>query len=167
MNIKTMSRFANIFHIFILSIFVAGFFLVAKETHADDSLVACKAPEIEDSTANREMAVNKYLSVQPMRKVLSDMTTQISQTLPENQKREFETLMNEKVNVDVIEVAARQSMMRHFTAREILFLAQFYSSPEGRSVMSKFPKYMTDVMPVVQNELARAAQSTTKPQATP
>jgi hypothetical protein len=36
-------------------------------------------------------------------------------------------------------------------------LADFYGSPVGKSAMQKFGAYMTDIMPVVQAEIMKAA----------
>jgi hypothetical protein len=49
-------------------------------------------------------------------------------------------------------------MVRHFTVRELNALTDFYGSPEGRSAMKKFGAYMADVMPAIQQEMARAIQ---------
>jgi len=47
-------------------------------------------------------------------------------------------------------------MVRHFTVRELNALADFYGSPEGRSVMNKFGSYMADITPALQQEMLRA-----------
>lgn len=51
------------------------------------------------------------------------------------------------------------SMADNFTVAEINALTDFYSSPEGRSVMEKMPKYMSDTMPFIQQKSIEALRT--------
>jgi uncharacterized protein len=47
-------------------------------------------------------------------------------------------------------------MANHFTVGELNALTDFYGSPEGKSAMKKFGAYMSEIMPVIQQEMSHA-----------
>jgi len=116
------------------------------------------AEELPDTPGNRLAAAERYLEVVPMDEMIADSVKKTSMNLPENQRRAYVNFMMQSVRVDVFGRAAVASMARHFTVRELNALADFYGSPEGRSVMKKFGDYMADIMPVLQQELQRGYQ---------
>jgi hypothetical protein len=64
--------------------------------------------------------------------------------------------MTNYIRISVLERAVISNLVSHFTVREMDALTDFYESPEGRSAMKKFGAYMADVMPVIEQEIARA-----------
>lgn len=114
------------------------------------------AAQLGDRLEERQAAAERYLAVAPFGRIMKDAIEKSALTLPPEQRESFQMLMTRYVRVDVLEEAAKASMVRHFTARELNALADFYGSAEGRSAMRKFGDYMADVMPVVQQEMARA-----------
>ena len=116
------------------------------------------AEELPDTPGNRLAAAERYLEIVPMDEMIADSVKKTSMNLPENQRRAYVNFMTQSVRVDVFGRAAVASMARHFTVRELNALADFYGSPEGRSVMKKFGDYMADIMPVLQQELQRGYQ---------
>ena len=52
-----------------------------------------------------------------------------------------------------------EAMAKHFTVTEINALTEFYSKPEGVSVMKKFPAYMNDLMPYMQQMMMKGMQA--------
>jgi hypothetical protein len=62
-----------------------------------------------------------------------------------------------KVDIQVLEREAKQGLVRHFTAKEINAVANFYGSPEGRSIMKKFGVYIAELQPIIQREIRKAA----------
>ena len=50
-----------------------------------------------------------------------------------------------------------RQMTATFTTAELDALTEFYGSAEGQSIMLKFPKFISVVMPVIQQEVLRAA----------
>jgi len=116
------------------------------------------AEDIPDTPGDRQAAAERYLDVAPMDSIMRDMIEKTSQNLPEGQRKQFVELMTKYVRVSVLERAALSSMVRHFSVRELNALADFYGSQEGRSAMKKFGSYMADVMPVIQQEMARAVK---------
>jgi hypothetical protein len=119
-------------------------------------LQSALAASPSDTLEGRQSAAERYLAVAPFGRIMKDAIGKSAPTLPPEKRESFQELMTRYVRIDVLEAAAKRSMVRHFTARELNALADFYGSPEGRSAMRKFGDYMADVMPVVQQEMARA-----------
>jgi hypothetical protein len=111
-----------------------------------------------DTPGNRQAAAERYLAVAPMDSMMKDMFEKTSENLPAEQRKPYVNFMTKYVRINVLERAVISSMVRHFTVRELNALADFYGSPEGRSTMKKFGAYMADVMPVIQQEMARAIE---------
>lgn len=112
--------------------------------------------DIEDTQENRRTAAERYLKVTPMDSMMDDVIEKVAIQLPEEKRDEFKLFMGKYVRNYVLEDAAIQSMIKHFTTAEINALADFYSSPVGRSVIKKFGIYVADIMPVLMAELERA-----------
>ncbi len=66
-----------------------------------------------------------------------------------------QALMDE-VRYDTLRTAMIDAMTATFTVEEIEALTQFYSTPEGRSVMEKMSTYMAEVQPVIMKEVRRS-----------
>ena len=113
-------------------------------------------PDTADTPQARKEAAERYAKVSDVRKLMADSVEAMAQRMPDAQREEFRTLMITHVRPEVIEAAMMAAMRKHFTARELNALADFYGSEEGRSAMAKFGRYMADVMPLVQAEMARA-----------
>ena len=116
------------------------------------------AADIPDTPGNRQASAERYLSVAPLDSMMKDMVEKTAENLPTGERKAYVEFMTKYVRIQVLERSVVSSMVRHFTVRELNALADFYGSPEGRSAMKKFGVYMADVMPVIQQEMARAVQ---------
>lgn len=115
------------------------------------------AAGLPDTPENRTAEAKRYLTITPMSTLMREMTDEMAKTLPAEHKALFVKYMNEFVRIDVLEKASVDAMVKHLTAGEIKALADFYASPEGRSVMAKMPAYMNEITPVMMQEMSRAA----------
>jgi len=121
------------------------------------SLPALAAPaDTADTPQTRKEAAERYAKVSDVRKLMTDTVEAMAQRMPDAQREGFRTLMITHVRPEVLEAAMMAAMRKHFTTRELNALADFYDSEEGRSAMAKFGRYMADVMPLIQAEIARA-----------
>lgn len=105
----------------------------------------------------KEEAARNYLKVVSIESLMNDMTREMLKMAPDDQKA-FVTEALASVDRKKIERATIDAMIKHFTVKEINALTNFYKSPEGRSVMKKFPAMQADMMPVIQTEVAGALQ---------
>ncbi|HVY04911.1 MAG TPA: DUF2059 domain-containing protein [Burkholderiales bacterium] len=112
-----------------------------------------------DTQEDRIAAAHRYLEVAQMGKIMDDAQAEMAKSLPPEQQQKFLDFMRQAVRLDVLEKAAMDSMVKIFTADEMNALADFFSSPAGKSAMGKFGLYMADVMPIIQQEIFRAVQT--------
>ena len=106
-----------------------------------------------DTPEARRVAVGQYFKVQPMSDMMNDMQERMMQGVPPQMRASMQQSRLSASDIQMIESAATDSMVRHFTIGEIEALTAFYSSPEGRSVMKKMPDYMADLMPTIQTKM--------------
>ena len=109
-----------------------------------------------DTPEARTAAVERYLKAMPFDQLMADIATEMATRMPPGQGDDFVLFLTREVRLDVIESAAKQSLAKHLSLEELNALAEFMERPEGKSAMSKMKFYMADVMPVVQQEVARA-----------
>jgi hypothetical protein len=80
----------------------------------------------------------------------------ISTAMPPDQRGMFVSLMTKQLDFKALTEAMRGAMMKIFTADELSALADFYSSPQGKSAMSKMGDYMAELMPIMSAQMAKA-----------
>ncbi|WP_103027616.1 DUF2059 domain-containing protein [Salinibacter altiplanensis] len=105
-----------------------------------------------DTKAELRQAAKEYLEVQPVEKMMSDVAEKTTAQMPGERKEMTQALMDE-VRYDTLRTAMIDAMTATFTVEEIEALTQFYSTPEGRSVMEKMSTYMAEVQPVIMKEV--------------
>ncbi len=127
--------------------------------------VAISANALEDSPENRRIEAERYLEVVPPAELMADAAKNMAMNLPPEDRLRFRELMTKYLDIDVINQAMVDSMVRHLAADEIKALADFYGSAEGKSAMKKFGAYMADVMPIVESEVLKAQAEALKAQA--
>ncbi len=121
------------------------------------ALVCAVAQALDDTPANRNEQVDRYLKAVPVREMFADMSDQMAKNIPENQRQVFKDTLTKHLDVPAVEKAIKEAMVRHFTAEEIKALTDFYSSPVGKSAMKKLGAYSADIMPTIQKEVMKAS----------
>ena len=113
---------------------------------------------LENTLKNREAQAERYLEVNSAREIFQDIAKRTQNALPESERESFLDMLTKHLDLEVLNDTMSQSLIKHFTAKEIAVLADFYSQPEAKSAMGKMGTYMADVMPVVQMEMIKAQQ---------
>lgn len=117
---------------------------------------------LEDTVANRKAQADRYLKAVPPVELFQEMTEALSAQVPAESRAMFKATMNKNLDIAAVTKATYDAMVKHFNADELNALADFYGSPVGKSAMKKFPDYMAEVMPTLQDELEKAVEKTTK-----
>lgn len=113
-----------------------------------------------DASSTKAQLIDEYFSYIPMKRMLDEMALELSKQLPPARRQVFVDTMANRVRVEVLEQAARESLARHLSVAELRLFVEFIKRPEARSAMDKMKYYMADLMPVVQQEMIRAMQAT-------
>ncbi|HZA66921.1 MAG TPA: DUF2059 domain-containing protein [Geminicoccaceae bacterium] len=127
-----------------VGLLVALQLLLTTNAHAQDDLVS------------RRAAAERYERTMPIVKVMDESIQQMALSLPNDQRGAFVAQVRQVVDGEQLRLIALDKMTEVFSAEELNALADFYGSPVGQSIVTKFPVYMAEVMPLIQLELARA-----------
>ena len=115
------------------------------------------AQTVADTPANRQAQADRYLQAQPPKELFENMTKRIMASVPEGPQRDqMLKLFTTGIDIDALSKAMKDSLVKHFTAEELKALADFYSSPIGKSAMSKMGDYQADLAPVIQAQVMKA-----------
>ena len=114
--------------------------------------------QLLDTAANRSRETVRYLQIIPASEIIGDVTQNIAQTLPLEQQKDFITNMRSEINLNTVHENISKAMVKHMNATEIGALADFYSTPVGKSAMKKMGLCMSEVTPLVQKEIQSAMQ---------
>jgi len=125
----------------------------------------------DDAAARMEAAI-AYEKAVPVESMVKDMMAEMEKNpqlaLTDSEKK----IMRESYDVKELRQKMLDAIAKHFTVPEIEALTKFYASAEGQSIMKKFPVYMADFMPYIQQQTMtiiqklmedRAKQETPKP----
>ena len=113
----------------------------------------------QDTSGNRLEAAYRYVRTSDVLKMMNEIVEQFALNLPENRREAFIQFMSESLDIQMLESVMVTSMVQHFTVNELNALADFYGSPEGVSIMKKFPAYMATAMPMLQSIVIDAAKT--------
>ena len=113
---------------------------------------------LADTPENRAIEARRYLEAMPPRELLEEMVEGMVAAMPGMDADELKDIFTKYMDLDAFDAHLQASLEKHFTATEIGALADFYSSDVGQSAMSKFPAYMADAMPFIQEQAMLAMQ---------
>jgi len=133
------------------------FFLILSLTMActEDRRIE-RVQSLPDTQENRMTVAKRYAAVMPIEEMVRDSAQMVAQSIAEKDREKFVELMSNDFEIKELERGALDSMVKHFTVRELDALTTFYSSPEGQSVKKKFGEYMADIMPLIEQEMLKA-----------
>ena len=115
-----------------------------------------RAEAIADTPENRREQAARYLAAAPPKELMGEMLKNITASMPAAQRDQFSQMFTKSLDIDALTKAMNDSMVKTFTAEELKALADFYSSPVGKSAMGKMGTYMADVMPTIQAQMMKA-----------
>lgn len=118
---------------------------------------------LEDSPENRSAQAVRYLTAVPPAELISDLSANMVKNMPKEQASKFSEIMTKKLDIKAFSEAMKKSLIKVFTANELKALADFYSTPEGKSSMKKMGVYMADLMPEIQTLMQKAMQGLDEP----
>ncbi|MGH6905862.1 MAG: DUF2059 domain-containing protein [Geminicoccaceae bacterium] len=113
----------------------------------------------QDDLANRRAAAERYEATMPIAKMLDESIQQMALSLPNHQRDTLFAQIRQAVDDEQLRAIALDKMAAVFTVEELDALTAFYGSTVGQSIVTKFPVYMAEMLPVIELEVARAARS--------
>jgi hypothetical protein len=100
----------------------------------------------------RMNAAIAYEKAVPVETLINDMMEEMEKNpqlaLTDDEKK----IMRESYDIPLMREKLISAIAKHFTVTEIESMTKFYSSVEGQSILKKFPVYMGDLMPFIQQQ---------------
>jgi hypothetical protein len=134
----------NIFFVFVL---ITGFALAPLAQAQDD-----------DMTKRLEAAA-AYERTTPTDQMMDSMFIEMKKSPQLNLTDEDIEIAKASINQEELRTFVIQAMAKNFTEAELKSLTAFYGSIEGQSILKKFPVYLADIMPYVQQVSVNAAMT--------
>ena len=131
--------------------FVAGVRLIAATAVLLLLSPAVFAQDADTPEARRAAAL-RYMNVSPLAKQMEDGIAELASLLPPRERQQFIEEARRMLPMEKLERAVIDTMVKTFTTNELNALADFYSSPVGRSALDKFGIYTAEVMQAMQRE---------------
>jgi Uncharacterized protein conserved in bacteria (DUF2059) len=111
-----------------------------------------------DTTEDRRAAADEFLAVVPVGEEVDALIREISHDVSSDRQDWFVEQMSRQVDLAYVRRVMMEGLIGNLTAAELKAAARFYATPEGHAVRDKLPKAIDDVMPLIQEELARTVR---------
>ena len=104
----------------------------------------------------RAALAHRYLEADPVSAAVEQTLNAILDPQQNGKARDKVRALLENVNLQSIQDAFEKALIRNFTEQELKAAVAFYTSPEGKNVLTKMPTVTREVSPAIQRELFRA-----------
>lgn len=111
---------------------------------------------VADNEENRLAAAKEYLKIAPPKALLQDITSGVTEKLPEQLRKPFTTVISSQALQDAVYQIVLKALVKHYNANEIKAMIAFYSTPEGKAILQKDGVYRAEVMGAINMELMTA-----------
>lgn len=111
-----------------------------------------------DTPENRLAAAGRYAATFDFSEMLTQSFQAVAQSLPPDQRDEFIRQASAMFDFDELTEFMKKTMAATFTVGELDKLADFYGTPEGKSIARKMPQMMSIVAPYMQQQTIKAIQ---------
>lgn len=112
----------------------------------------------KDSMEARIEAATAYEKAVPVDDMINSMLDEMKKNPQIALTADDVEIIRSSYDVDELRSRLISGMAKHFTVGELNALNDFYSKPEGRSVMRKMPAYMNDFMPYIQEQMIKGVK---------
>ncbi|HPE59612.1 MAG: DUF2059 domain-containing protein [Thiothrix sp.] len=126
-------------------------------------LHALALDSIEDTPQNRLEQAERYLEANPPSVMLQEIALSTTASLPVEARQPFIDMLTKHLDIERLTTGMKTVLVQHFTADELCVLADFYSRAGAKSAMAKMNLYMTDIFPLIQEEMLKARQKAFNP----
>jgi hypothetical protein len=136
----------------LVALALTAFGLVAYDTRASaasDTPAAGADTSVSKTYSTEKLDLaKKYVASVPVEEDIKAAVAQLASGVPAEQRVLFRSLAD-SIDYGRLRTAAELAAAEMFTDDEIKALTAFYSSPEGKSVRTKMPKYEERLQPVL------------------
>jgi len=120
-----------------------------------------------DDLASCVKAAEKYAAMSNMDDLLQQTIQQAAASVPADHRQEFIKIMSQGFSVKEVLSISIDAMIEIFTTAELETMAEFYGSPQGRSIMKKLPQYIALIMLKMQEKMMSVIKNSIESKLTP
>jgi Uncharacterized protein conserved in bacteria (DUF2059) len=99
-----------------------------------------------DTQATRLAAAERYFATIDLKSLLDKVTSN---------DPEGAAIVKKHFRFEDYKQVALSALVKTFSTKELDAMTNFYGSPEGRSVIAKYPRYLAEVMPALMAQIQR------------
>ncbi len=125
------------------------------------------AKPLPDTPENRTTEAKRYLEGMPPKEMLREVANRVGPKFPENEQQIFREVMASPAMEKVAYRITLEALVKDFTVGELKAMVDFFGSPEGHSAYKKFGTYMSETIPLIQQEVKKAMEEAPKQQKPP
>ncbi|MDE0390669.1 MAG: DUF2059 domain-containing protein [Rhodospirillales bacterium] len=103
--------------------------------------------DIADTMENRRALAERHVAL-TLPVMLKDIEEASAETFPAGVERDlYLQMIREVLNIESLEAIIVPAMTTHFTVEEIEALSEFYETPAGSAILTKYSAYIADMQP--------------------
>lgn len=124
--------------------------------------VAGPAWSANDRPENTDAQVLRIVSIiaPELVSATSSAVARISMIGQEEKRQQYEDLMLKNLDVPTIEKILNRAYLKHFDAKELKDMADFFDSPSGKIVAKKLAAFELEVQPLIRAQVIQAMGAT-------
>jgi hypothetical protein len=111
---------------------------------------------VADNEENRLAAAKEYLKISPPKDLLHDITSGVTEKMPEQLRKPFTSVISSQALQDAAYQIALKALVKHYNVNEIKAMIAFYSTPQGKAILRKEGAYKNEVIGGINMELMTA-----------
>lgn len=122
---------------------------------------AANAAENPDPKAMKETAM-AVAQEMPLEKQVDDLAEGIAQTLPENKRPLFKSILKKNVDVPALRVAATQALVKTYTFEELTTMKENKTQPGTDAMIGKVEQFTKEMQPTIDTMVNKAVTESRK-----
>jgi uncharacterized protein len=138
-----------------VAVIVAACASTSTTKHAGPPVTMQVGSNQADTQETRMAAAKRYYSTLDMKKMMDEILRAGVARLPEDRRDEVFALAKAHLDTEELATIAIAALVKNFNTDELNAMANFYGSPEGKSILAKYPAYIAEVMPEMLAEVQR------------
>ena len=121
---------------------------------------ASAGSDIADTMENRRALAERYVAV-ALPVMLEDIEEASAENIPAGVERDlYLQMIGDVLTIESLEAIIVPALTTHFTIREIEALSEFYETPVGNAILTKYSAYVADIQPGIVDLVLQALSRT-------
>jgi hypothetical protein len=111
---------------------------------------------LDDTTANRQQQADRLCQIRPIKEEMEVYVANLTKKMLPSRQQYYKDLYLKYLDYDALEKIRKDYYVTYFTADELKGLADFTSTPAGKSIMNKMELTESNLFSSLKGELEKA-----------